>query len=87
MAKPQELLPVGTRVEVVEIPPYLKTADPVPRLRPAHLIQLHEQGVIRQQRMLGTYCVQFASGLFLIEGKYLRPLGAAGLESGGRLPR
>ncbi|MFS8776573.1 DUF3148 domain-containing protein [Synechococcus sp. O70.2] len=76
MAEPQDLLPVGARVEVVEMPPYLKTADPIPMLRPAHLIRLHEQGVIRQRRMLGTYCVQFANGLFLIDGKYLAPVGS-----------
>ena len=76
MAEPQDLLPVGARVEVVEMPPHLKTADPIPMLRPAHLIRLHEQGVIRQRRMLGTYCVQFANGLFLIDGKYLAPVGS-----------
>jgi hypothetical protein len=76
MAEPQDLLPVGARVEVVEMPPYLKTADPIPMLRPAHLIRPHEQGVIRQRRMLGTYCVQFANGLFLIDGKYLAPVGS-----------
>ncbi|PIK85172.1 hypothetical protein SYN63AY4M2_01070 [Synechococcus sp. 63AY4M2] len=76
MSEAQDLLPVGARVEVVEMPPYLKTADPMPMLRPAHLIRLHEQGVILQRRLLGTYSVQFANGIFLIDGKYLALVGS-----------
>ncbi len=76
MAEAQDLLPVGARVEVVEMPPYLKTADPIPMLRPAHLIRLHEQGVILQRRLLGTYSVQFANGIFLIDRKYLALVGS-----------
>ena len=76
MSEAQGLLPVGATVQVVEMPPYLKTADPMPMLRPAHLIRLHEQGVILQRRLLGTYSVQFANGIFLIDGKYLAPLGS-----------
>jgi hypothetical protein len=37
---------------------------------------LHEQGVILQRRLLGTYSVQFANGIFLIDGKYLAPVGS-----------
>ncbi|WP_414358492.1 NAD(P)H dehydrogenase assembly family protein, partial [Synechococcus sp. R55.3] len=30
MSEAQGLLPVGATVQVVEMPPYLKTADPMP---------------------------------------------------------
>lgn len=76
MSEVQGLLPVGATVQVVEMPPYLKTADPMPMLRSANLIQLHEQGVVLQRRLLGTYSVQFANGIFLIDGKYLALVGS-----------
>ncbi len=76
MAEGEKPFPVGAVVQVVAMPPFLKTADPVPMLRSAHLIRLHEQGVVVQRRLLNTYSVQFANGTFLIDGKYLAAVGS-----------
>ena len=35
---------IGDKVRLAEVPTYLKTADPMPMLRPPDLISLGEQG-------------------------------------------
>ncbi|HEY9794724.1 MAG TPA: NAD(P)H dehydrogenase assembly family protein, partial [Leptolyngbyaceae cyanobacterium] len=37
---------VGDRVRVIELPRYVKTAEPMPMLRPPNVIQLGEEGII-----------------------------------------
>lgn len=64
-------IPVGSTVRVCQVPPYLKTADPMPMLRPATLVQLGELGHVLDQKPKGYYSVQFANGRFLIDHRYL----------------
>jgi hypothetical protein len=62
---------IGEKVQVINLPPYLKTAEPMPMLRPPDIIQLGEQGVILDRRPGGYWGVRFARGAFLLESKYL----------------
>jgi hypothetical protein len=62
---------VGSKVSVVALPPYVKTADPMPMLRPPDVIQLGEQGVVIDRRPGGYWGVRFARGAFLIDSQYI----------------
>lgn len=46
----EEAFAVGDRVRLVELPPYVKTAEPMPMLRPASILTLGEEGVILGQQ-------------------------------------
>lgn len=65
---------VGHKVRVITLPPYLKTAEPMPMLRPPDLIELGEEGIILERRPGGYWGVRFRSGAFLIESKYLEAM-------------
>jgi hypothetical protein len=62
---------IGETVKVISLPPYLKTADPMPMLRPPDIINLGEEGVILDRRPGGYWGVKFARGAFLIDSQYL----------------
>ncbi|MEM6251517.1 MAG: DUF3148 domain-containing protein [Cyanobacteria bacterium P01_D01_bin.156] len=66
-----KLFSVGDRVTVTTHPPYLKTADPMPMLRPPDLVSLGEQGTILEQKLGGYWAVRFERGAFLIDGRYI----------------
>ena len=53
------LIPLGSRVRVNGSLPYLKTADPMPMLRPPDLIDAGETGVVVELRALGIRAVRF----------------------------
>jgi len=62
----------GCAVQLLQRPSYLKTADPMPMLRPADLVDLAEVGEVVALRPLGTVAVRFRRGTFLIDGALLR---------------
>ena len=62
---------VGDRVKIIALPPYLKTADPMPMLRPADTLTLGEEGIVIDRRPAGYWGVRFDRGAFLLETKYL----------------
>ncbi|MEL7084365.1 MAG: DUF3148 domain-containing protein [Cyanobacteria bacterium P01_A01_bin.3] len=62
---------VGDIVKIVQQPPFLKTADPMPMLRSAELVKTEEEGRVVDIRPAGYYGVRFANGVFLIDRKYL----------------
>ena len=62
---------VGDRVKLVMLPPYVKTADPMPMLRPPDVLTVGEKGVILDRRPGGYWGVRFTQGAFLLETKYL----------------
>lgn len=66
---------VGDRVRVVALPTYLKTAEPMPMLRPPNVIQLGEEGVVLDRRPGGFWGVKFAKGAFLMDSQYIEPIG------------
>lgn len=62
---------VGDKVRVVALPAYVKTAEPMPMLRPPDVIRIGEEGVILDRRPGGYWGVRFAKGAFLIESQYI----------------
>ena len=64
-------LKTGDRIKVIALPPYIKTAEPMPMLRPADILTVGEEGTIIDRRPGGYYSVRFASGAFLLDSQYL----------------
>lgn len=64
-------LAVGDRVRLILLPPYVKTADPMPMLRPASVLTLGEEGVVVDRRPGGFWGVRFTAGAFLLDSQYL----------------
>ena len=62
-------------MQLLQRPSYLKTADPMPMLRPPDLVDLAEVGEVVALRPLGTVAVRFRRGTFLIDGTLLRRPG------------
>ena len=57
---------IGDRLRLKEPLPYLKTADPMPMLRPPDLIEPGEIGEVVALRPLDTLAVRFRRGTVLI---------------------
>lgn len=62
---------VGDRVRLVTLPRYVKTAEPMPMLRPPDVIPIGEEGVILDQRPGGFWGVRFSQGAFLMDSQYI----------------
>jgi hypothetical protein len=73
-------LVVGDRVQLVADPPYFKTADPMPMLRPPNLVKVGEEGVVIDRRPGGYWGVRFSKGTFLLDRQYLAILSPASEE-------
>ena len=52
----------------------LKTADPMPMLRPPDLVAIAEVGQIIDCRPAGYWGVKFQRGTFLLEAQYLEAI-------------
>ena len=72
MDKPK--LTIGSKVFLRHRPPYIKTADPMPMLRPADILEVGDQGVIIDIRPGGYWGVRFTQGAFLMEDQYIAAL-------------
>lgn len=66
---------IGDRLRLKEPLPYLKTADPMPMLRPPDLIEPGEIGEVVALRALDTLAVRFRRGTFLIPEDRLEAVG------------
>lgn len=62
---------IGTAVCLASQPPYIKTADPMPMLRPGQLIPVGATGIVISRQPGDYWVVKFDQGSFLIDGKYL----------------
>lgn len=71
MSDEKPMFGIGDRVRLMTRPPYLKTADPMPMLRPPDVVQVGEEGTVIDQRLQDTWGVRFQRGTFLVDGKYL----------------
>jgi len=69
---------VGDRVQVIALPPYLKTADPMPTLHAPDGIELGEVGIIVDRRPGNYWAVRFPRGAFLIDSQYLEAVANPG---------
>ncbi|NES17473.1 MAG: DUF3148 domain-containing protein [Symploca sp. SIO3E6] len=65
---------VGDRVRVIELPRYVKTAEPMPMLRPPSVIHLGEEGVILDRRPGGFWGIRFTQGAFLLDSQYIEKI-------------
>jgi hypothetical protein len=84
---PEEGRPAETRVEMIHLgdavrlrlpPRYLKTADPMPMLRPPDLVDPGEVGRVVEIRALDLRAVRFRRGTFLINASDLEPVPPGG---------
>ena len=66
--------PIGSKVRVVALPPYVKTAEPMPMLRPADVINIGEEGIVLDRRHGGYWGVRFTRGAFLIDSQYIESM-------------
>ncbi len=62
---------IGATVRLIALPTYLKTADPMPMLRPPSLLELGIQGTLVDRKPGNYWVVKFAIGSFLLEDRYL----------------
>jgi hypothetical protein len=65
---------VGDRVTLQQSLPYLKTADPMPMLRPPDLVSMGEVGAVSEIRPRDQLAVRFRRGTFLLSVRDLRPV-------------
>jgi hypothetical protein len=63
---------VGDAVALMRRPRYLKTADPMPMLRPPDLVDAAEPGVVVALRAGDQVAVKFRRGTFLLESAELQ---------------
>lgn len=73
MPKP---LSVGDRVRLLALPPFVKTADPMPTLRSPSVLTIGTEGIVMSQRPGGYWGIHFANGTFLLEQQYLEAIEA-----------
>jgi len=64
---------VGEQVRIAQPPRYLKTADPMPMLRPPDLVDADEVGVVSEVRTGDQLAVRFRRGTFLLAATDLTP--------------
>jgi Protein of unknown function (DUF3148) len=66
----------GDRVRLVAAPPYFKTAEPMPMLRPPNVVQIEEEGIILGREPGDTWRVRFNRGAYLVDHKYLSAINS-----------
>lgn len=78
---------IGERVRVVALPPYVKTAEPMPMLRPPDVIQLGEEGIVMDRRPGGYWGVRFSRGAFLMDSQYIEAVSVTteSIQSGAEV--
>ena len=58
-------------MRIVRLPPYVKTAEPMPMLRPPQVITVGEEGVVLGYHPGGDWSVRCQRGAFLLGEAYL----------------
>jgi Protein of unknown function (DUF3148) len=64
---------IGQKVRVVAMPPFVKTAEPMPVLRPANVIAIGTEGVVIDRRPGNYWGIRFEKGAFLLDSQYIEP--------------
>lgn len=80
---------IGDKVRLVALPPYFKTAEPMPMLRPLNMVRLGEEGTILDRRLGNIWSVRFKRGAYLLDSQYLEqaaPENPKDSESSGHVP-
>ncbi len=70
MTQSQEMT-VGSKIRLIARPSYLKTAEPMPMLRPADLLEIGDEGIVMDRRPGGYWGIRFQNGVFLMESQYI----------------
>lgn len=65
-----EQLKVGDKVKIITLPPYIKTAEPMPMLRPSSCLNIGEEGEILSPKPGGYWAIRFTQKAFLLESQY-----------------
>jgi Protein of unknown function (DUF3148) len=73
---PNRLPTIGQRVRVIALPPYVKTADSMPMLRPPSAIAIGEIGTILARHPGDTWSIRFTKGAYLLDRDYFEPVEA-----------
>jgi hypothetical protein len=73
---------VGDRVRINRRLSYLKTADPMPMLRPPDLVDAEESGQVVAVKAIDQLAVRFRRGTFLLEADQLTACPTEELPSG-----
>lgn len=68
---------VGDRIRLHTRPPYLKTAENMPMLRPPDLVDIGEEGTILSRKPGGYLGIRFGRGSFLIDAQYIEAIEEA----------
>lgn len=71
MTKEKKTFKIGDRIKIIALPEYIKTAEPMPMLRPPSLLTVGEVGTILDRRPGGYYGIRFTQGAFLLESQYI----------------
>jgi hypothetical protein len=61
---------IGTTIQMIALPTYLKTADPMPTLRSPSLLELGQIGIIIERKPGNYWVVKFGQSSFLLEDRY-----------------
>lgn len=61
----------GDRVRLVALPPYVKTAEPMPMLRPPSVLAVGVEGTVLGPRPGNTWAIRFEAGAYLLAAQYL----------------
>jgi hypothetical protein len=77
---------IGDRVQVVVLPPYVKTAEPMPMLRPPDVIRIGEEGIVMDRRPGGFWSIRFSRGAFLMDSQYIEAVAIATPDSSATPP-
>lgn len=67
---------VGDRVRIVTLPPYVKTAEPMPMLRPPDVVRVGEEGVVLSREPGEYWKVRMENGAYLLSSQYLEKVKA-----------
>ena len=67
---------IGTKIQIVALPTCLKTADPMPMLRPPNLLEIGSIGLIVDRKPGNYWVVKFDRGSFLIEDRYFEVISS-----------
>lgn len=60
----------GDRVRITALPTYVKTAEPMPMMRPPTVISLGEVGTILNRQPGNEWSVRLEKGAYLLASKY-----------------
>ncbi|MEM9246630.1 MAG: NAD(P)H dehydrogenase assembly family protein [Cyanobacteria bacterium P01_F01_bin.153] len=68
---PSPEITVGCRVRLVALPDFVKTADPMPMLRPPTVLILGAEGLVMERRSHNTWVIRFEDKSYLLSPSYL----------------